>query len=260
MKVLATGEFTTKIISYNDQEFQNKLLKFIETLAITSNFSSLQYQFEISYNNIFVQKIDNYRVFFSADGVDGNTTVILVDFVKLENFSEAASYRNPLHNKNLNPFYNHSINPKFNSSLNPIQNNSINPNFNNLINPNHNTLINPAYNELINPQQNKSLNPNYNAAINPLSNSMINPNYNSSFDGYYLYGLNSTQKGFFIKANDNVLILYNFENKMTAFAVYFLNGFAVFDNDNIQTSYLISDNSMGFNQFDMNGNWIGYVK
>ncbi|TAH00130.1 MAG: hypothetical protein EAZ15_09805 [Sphingobacteriales bacterium] len=259
MKVLATEAFQTKLNGYSDLTFQPKLLSFIDELSSITDLNTIQNKYEISLNNVFVHKIDDYRIFFSL--IDGKTdTIILIDLVKKDTATVRASFKNPKYNSSINPKYNTTINPKYNTTINPKYNTTINPKYNTTINPKYNTTINPKYNTTINPKYNTTINPKYNTTINPKYNLRLNPKLNPSFDGFYIYDLDANPTLYAIKASDKILILYNFNNEAMFYAVAINKGYVIFDiNSNEQTSYIISNNSKGYNQFNLNGEWTGFI-
>jgi hypothetical protein len=259
MKVLATEAFDAKLKGYADLAFQPKLLSFINTIDSANSFTDIQQNFEISLNNVYVHKIDEYRIFFSLlDGKDD--TVLLIDLVKKDTATVRASFKNPKYNTSINPKYNTTINPKYNTTINPKYNTTLNPKYNTTLNPQYNTTINPKYNTTINPKYNTTINPKYNTTINPKYNSRLNPNLNPSFDGFYIFDIDGNPKAYAVRANEKVMILYDFNNEVFAYAVAISKGYAIFDfNTNDQTSYIISNNSKGYNEFNLDGEWLGYI-
>ncbi|GAB5554530.1 MAG: hypothetical protein Sapg2KO_41210 [Saprospiraceae bacterium] len=261
MKVVATNEFNNKLKNISDMDFQNKLLSFVDLLSETNNFQDIKNKFELSLNNVLVHKIDEYRIFFSVEEIDNTETILLIDLIIREKSTPRASFKNPKYNSSINPKYNSSINPKYNSSINPKYNSSINPKYNSSINPKYNSSINPKYNSSVNPKYNSSINPKYNSSINPKYNSSIDPKLNPSFNGFYIYDLDNNIKGFAIKSPNDTLTIYDNENNYSAYAVKFNKGYAVFKAESTeQNSFFISDNANGYNEFSINGEWIGHLK
>ena len=84
---------------------------------------------------------------------------------------------------------------------------------------------------------------------------------NPSFNGLYLFDLKGDSEYFIVNANDNVILLFDNDNEIRLFGVKRGNGYSIYDYKNQQyQSYFSSDGQKGFNQFDLNGKWIGYVK
>lgn len=254
MKVLATKKFSSKLEQYTDRDFQTKLLAFVSLINRTNDISSIKDQFEQS-NDIFYFKLDNYRIFFSIE----DNTVLLLDIILKE--GERMPYRNPKIDNSVNPRINNSINPRINNSINPRINNSINYRINNSINPRINNSINPRINNSINYKINNSINPRINNSINPRINNSINPRITPSFKGYYFYDLNNNPQKFAIKANEHILLIFDFNLNFIEFGVNHSKGYAVFSANSLDFIYnLFSDNSKGFNIFNLNNEWIGHVK
>jgi hypothetical protein len=254
MKVLATKNFSSKIKSFTDRDFQTKLLSLINFLNSTTDIAALQNQFEKS-NDVYFFRLDNYRVFFSVE----ENTVLLVDVVIKE--GARMPYRNPRIDNSINPRINNSINPRINNHINPRINNSINPRINNSINPRINNALNPRINNHINPRINNSINPRINNALNPRINNSINPRINPSFNGYYFYDLDNNRTKFAINANEQVLLIFDFNLNFIELGIKHTYGYAVFAFNNMDYIYHISsDSAKGFNIFDLNNDWIGHVK
>ena len=119
---------------------------------------------------------------------------------------------------------------------------------------------NPAINGTINPNINSTINPNFNSTINPNFNSTINPSFNWNFSGLFLYDLSLNKTGYFIEANNNVLLMFDFSNKFVGFCVKAKsNIYNIFDISNNWIGYFISNKKTGFNYFSTNAEWIGFV-
>jgi len=171
------------------------------------------------------------------------------------------SRKNPGLNVQINPLLNIQINPRFNGQINPQFNAQLNPRFNALINPECNGQINPTVNEQINPQINEGLNPELNAKIDPQLNSHINPRVNPNSDGLCFFDLHNQLIGFSVHAELNTMIVFDLDGIVTSLCVQFSGGYAVFDWKSLeQSNYLISDGQVGFNQFSLDGWWIGHAK
>jgi mRNA-degrading endonuclease RelE of RelBE toxin-antitoxin system len=82
MKVLATQQFNLKLRDYSDTDFQKKLLDFINILEKTKTLTDIKNQFEFSSDNIYVHKIDDFRIFFSIDEANDTEAILLVDLIK----------------------------------------------------------------------------------------------------------------------------------------------------------------------------------
>jgi mRNA-degrading endonuclease RelE of RelBE toxin-antitoxin system len=249
MKILATNNFNNKLNQFTELSVKNKLLSLIEQIESSGNISHFVGDSQLSVDNVYVYKIQDYRLFYTVE----NDDIIFVDIIKKESQKIRISSKNPKTNSSINPKYNTSINPKYNSSINPKYNSSINPKYNSSINPKYNSSINPKYNS--------SINPKYNASINPKRNTSINPKMNPSFNGLYLFDLDGNSDYFIVNANENVILIYDNNNEIQSFGVKRSNGFSVYDFNNQQyQSFLTSDGQDGYNQFDLNGLWIGYAK
>lgn len=254
MKVLATKNFSSKLKNFTDRDFQTKLLSFVNILNNATDISSLKNQFD-KVNDIFYFKLDHYRIFFSIEA----GTVLLLDIVIKE--GARMPYRNPRIDNSINPRINNSINPRINNSINPRINNSINYRINNSINPRINNSINPRINNSINYRINNSINPRINNSINPRINNSINPRITPSFNGFYFYDLDNNPIKFAIKANERVLLIFDFKLNFIEFGVQHSKGYVIFSANSLDFIYnIFSDSSKGFNVFDLNNDWIGHVK
>lgn len=84
---------------------------------------------------------------------------------------------------------------------------------------------------------------------------------NPSFNGLYIFDLDGNVEYFIINANSNVILIFDTNNSFLSFGVSRANGYSIFNsNDSQSECYLASDGQNGYNQFDLNGNWIGFVK
>jgi len=119
---------------------------------------------------------------------------------------------------------------------------------------------NPLVNGSINPNINGSINPTINGSINPNINGSINPILNPNFQGHILFDLNLNKSAFFIKANENILSMFDFSNQYVGFCVKTSKEtFNVFDLSSMWIGFLIPNKKGGYNYFDINRNWIGFV-
>jgi hypothetical protein len=144
---------------------------------------------------------------------------------------------NPKINSTINPKINSTINPKINSTINPRINSTINPRINSAINPKINSTVNPKINSTINPRINSTINPRINSTINPKINSAINPRISASLEGFYYFNLDGELSGLLVKANEDVLVM--------------------FDGDLDWIAHAVSNSAGGYNLFDLDGEWTG---
>lgn len=126
MKILATNKFNEKLNKFTDDSVKNKLISIIEQIENSQNMDFLISNSQLSIDNFYVYKINEYRIFFTID----NDTLLFADIIKKESQKIRISSKNPKTNSSINPKFNSSINPKFNSSINPKFNSSINPKMN----------------------------------------------------------------------------------------------------------------------------------
>jgi hypothetical protein len=197
----------------------------LKKIESSGNFEKLLDQSQASVNNVFVFKIQDYRIFYTIE----DDTVLLVDLIKKESQKIRINSKNPTFNRTINPTFNRTINPTFNRTINPIFNRTINPTFNRTINPTFNRTINPIFNRTINPTFNRTINPTFNRTINPKYNSTINPKMNPSFNGKYVFDTNGKNLYFIVDANDDVILIYDFENEIKSYGVKYEGGYALFD-------------------------------
>jgi mRNA-degrading endonuclease RelE of RelBE toxin-antitoxin system len=233
MKVLAAQAFNQKFSSIADERFRSKLLTFIDSVEKMSDVSQIVKLSSVGLDNIYVYRIEDYRLFFSIEkDNNSNDYLLLVDFI-----TKGLRVRSISNNKNKNPRFNNRINPRFNNSINPRFNNRINPRFNN------------------------SINPRFNNSINPRFNNSINPRINASFDGFIVYDLDLNQQEFIVQANENVILFYNMQLNNTRFGIkHSSQGYVIFDLNNNWIGHLESDSQNGYNEFNNNNDWIRFVK
>ena len=264
MKVLATSKLKKKI-AVIDATVQNALSAFIRMVKdLNENrLAELVETDDLMEGNIYVRRLQGMRLFYAIENDErGHIVVLLLDLIKGGLTPAKITNRNPRMNVTINPYVNGSINPHINSAINPSINPSINPVINSSINPTANPSINPAMNPSINPTMNPSINPVMNSSINPNINSSINPNINPAFKGYYVYDLDLNPTEFAIRANDKVLMFFDFDGTNTRFAVaHSSRGYVVFDAKNNEwVAHLESDGSAGFNLFSLSNEWIAILK
>ncbi len=172
----------------------------------------------------------------------------------------SSASRNPAINGTINPNINGTINPNINGTINPNINGTINPNINGTLNPNINGTINPNINGTINPNINGTINPNINGTINPNINGAINPLINPNFVGLVLYDMSLSKTAYFVKAQNNILLMFDFSNNFIGFCVKVgVDFYNVFDTGNNWIGYLVLNGQNGFNYFSTNANWVGFV-
>lgn len=265
MNILATPEFSQKIstLSEGQRHALKAVLSEIQYSAKDQFLSKTALIGSGAFGSIHMMRVGELRIFLKMVSDEKEDKVILLDIAQISDrpfLNEYHGLRDPRTKPSYNPHMNHSINPIYNSSLNPIYNTSINPTYNTSINPIYNSSINPIYNTAINPIYNTSINPIYNTAINPIYNPVINPHYNPSFGGPFFYANNLNKEGYFITANDNVIILFDNEAIFKGVGVKnTTNGYCLFDKKNDWTGYLVPDKQGGYLHFDRNNNWIGFV-
>lgn len=144
---------------------------------------------------------------------------------------------------------------------NPLQNWQVNPLQNWQINPIQNWQINPLQNWQINPAQNSLINPAQNNLINPRLNNNVNPNLNYNFNGYFVFSRTLLLEEFVVISNNVVIHFYDLRFNNTRFGVrHVQNGFSLFNLNLEIIGHLENDSMTGFNEFDLNNNWIGIIK
>jgi len=215
MRYFATSEFNEKIKALNVAHLSELsiLLKSVYSSDKGELLSEMSNNIHSLPNNIYVMRAKNFHLYFSFGEDDDGEYLLLLDFSTLSTSygwqSQSFAVKNPKTNMSLNPRSNMSINPRSNMSLNPRSNMSINPKSNMSINPRSNMSINPRSNMSINYRSNMSINPRSNMSLNPRSNMSINPRSNVSFGGPFIYSLDLEQKGFLVRANETVTLLFD---------------------------------------------------
>lgn len=167
--------------------------------------------------------------------------------------------RNPRTNSTLNPRANTALNPRVNSALNPRVNSSLNPRVNTSLNPRVNSSLNPRVNSALNYRVNSSINPRVNASLNPRVNSALNPRVNRAFGGPFVYDLDLNETGFVVRANADVMLIFDKSSELAAIAIRSAKGYALFDTDNEWVGQLIDAGEGRYLRFDVDNEWTGFV-
>ena len=267
MRYFVTKEFNEKIAALNAEQLAelSLLLKRIESSDKDSLLSKTSSNVQSLSKDIYVMKVKNSRMFFSVGEDNEGEYILLLDYSFISASygrpDQAFAAKNPRTNMSLNPRSNMSINPRSNMSINPRSNMSINPRSNMSINPRSNMSINPRSNMSINYRSNMSINPRSNMSLNPRSNMSINPRSNVSFGGPFLYSLDLEQKGFLVRANEKVTLLFDMSSEFIGVAVRHDSGIVLlFDTDNNWTGFLVPTSQEElFLHFDTDNNWLGLV-
>ena len=267
MRYFVTKEFNEKIRALNVEQLADLsiFLRRIESSEKSTLLSGEPSNIHSLSNDIFVMRFKNARLFFSFGEDDDGEYVLLLDYNVISLSygmpGQAFAAKNPRTDMSLNPRSNMSINPRSNMSINPRSNMSINPRSNMSINPRSNMSINPRSNMSINYRSNMSINPRSNMSLNPRSNMSINPKSNVSFGGPFLYSLDLAQKGFFVRANKKVTLLFDMSSEFKGVGVYHDSGIIIlFDIDNNWTGFLVpTKQDELYLHFDTDNNWQGIV-
>lgn len=268
MRYFVTKEFNEKIKALNEEQLTELsiLLKSVESSDKGKLLSKMSYNIHSLPNDIYVMRAKNSRMYFSFGEDDDGEYMLLLDFSALSTSysksSQVFATKNPRTNMSLNPRSNMSINPRSNMSLNPRSNMSINPRSNMSINPRSNMSINPRSNMSINYRSNMSINPRSNMSLNPRSNMSINPRSNVSFGGPFIYSLDLEQKGFLVRANKKVTLLFDMSSEFIGVGVRHQHTgiILLFDTDNNWTGFLVPTKQEGlYLHFDTDNNWQGQV-
>lgn len=170
--------------------------------------------------------------------------------------------RNPNNNWEIDPNRNWQINPTRNWQINPARIWQIDPKRNWQIDPTRNWQINPARNWQINPARNWQINPYRNWQLNPKRNWQLDPSKNPNFSGLYLFNTKGVCEYFVVhidNATNRFLLIFNEVNELTAFCVSQGNTFIVYNLKNIYMGIITSNGKGGYNRFDTQNVWIGYL-
>ena len=243
MRYFVTKEFNEKIAALNAEQLTELsfLLKRIESSDKDSLLSQASSNVQSLSNDIYVMKVKKSRMFFSVGEDNDGEYILLLDYSFISASygrpDQAFAAKNPRTNMYLNPRSNMSINPRSNMSINPRSNMSINY------------------------RSNMSINPRSNMSLNPRSNMSINPRSNVSFGGPFLYSLDLDQKGFLVRANEKVTLLFDMSSEFIGVAVKHDSGVVLlFDTDNNWTGFLVPTSKEElFLHFDTDNNWLGLV-
>jgi hypothetical protein len=160
------------------------------------------------------------------------------------------SDRDPRITNSVNPNVTYSINPNVTYSLNPEVNYSINPKATYSINPNVTYAINPNVTYSLNPKVNYSINPNVTASLNPTK---------AKWSGYFIFDRKLALVGIAVRANPDVLLLFNSQIEWIGYFVRAEKNFNRFDLDGEWTGFL-SENSKGaYTYFTIQGEWLWFL-
>ena len=266
MKILNSNKFNEKVKQL-DEFSKSEILEVLERLTKSDEQELRALGSKELEGGVFVLKVGDYRIFYTLDTDQSgkNTVMILLDIILTRDRATDIQYhgkKDPIWNHDINPIWNQDINPTWNQNINPIWNQDINPTWNQNINPIWNQDINPIWNQNINPTWNQNINPTWNHSINPKFNPRINPNINPTFSPQILYDLDGNRKEFIIVVTDEIIQFFSFDLKNIKFGVkHSESGYSLFDAEgNTYLGHLESDGQTGYNWFDTNNNWIGYVK
>ncbi|MBS4045543.1 MAG: hypothetical protein KG075_04315, partial [Alphaproteobacteria bacterium] len=255
-----TPAFSQKLSTLSSSD-QQKVSQLLSTITLAKDSVSLVKSSEHFFSLdklIMLRQIDVMIVGSVAENGD----FLLLDIVAP---GSVASYapRDPRRDNRLNPNFNGQINPNFNGQINPNFNGQINPNFNGQINPNFNGQINPNFNGQINPNFNSQINPKWNTSLNPKWNSSLNPKWNATLSGPFIYSLNLERRGFVVRANENVLLLFDMDSEFLGIAVQNNQaGYVVFDDKNQWIAHWVHVDDGGhplYLSFDTTNKWTGII-
>jgi hypothetical protein len=127
------------------------------------------------------------------------------------------------------PRITYSVNPNVTYSINPSVTYSINPNVTYSINPNVTYSINPNVTTSLNPKVNSSINPNVTPSLNPTK---------AKWRGYFIFNKNLAFIGIAVRANSDVLLLFNSKVEWIGYFVRAEKNFNLFDLDGKWTGFL----------------------
>jgi hypothetical protein len=270
MRYLVAPDFSKKVVGSTPAVLNSvgSFLKLVEqsdrtSLVADKRVSSLYSEA----SDIFTCKLEEVWILFTFGSDSKGDYALMLDLILQTSPTDVASAqrprlfakRDPRTDSSVNPLINGQISPRFNGQLNPQLNGQINPRFNGQINPQFNGQINPRFNGQVNPRFNGQINPRFNSALNPAFNSAINPLRNTLMGGPFLYDLELNQKGFVVKANDKVSLVFDMSAQHTQTAVAHSQGFAVFDQNEDWTEYWVDTRKGLYLRFLSDGEWIGFV-
>lgn len=213
----------------------------------------------VAESGVYVLRSGPVLLFFSMGSDDVGDYVLLLD-VAVTSDRPLPATPSVVLAPTLDPRTNTTINPRYNTTLNPRYNTTINPQYNTTLNPKYNTTLNPEYNTTLNPRYNTTLNPNYNTTLNPRFNTTLNPRYNPAYGGPFLFSVDGSRAGFFVRGSDQVLIQFSEDAKFIGLAVRnHMGGYALFDSLNKWVGYLVPTLSSTYLQFSVDGEWVGFT-
>ena len=262
MKILSSNKFNEKIKQLNDDS-KARISQLLDKLGSCDKEALISMGSSELSSGVYVLRVGDYRIFYTLDTDESGkqTVLILIDIITREPAYDALLSRTAILKSNNDPKRNHSLNPIWNLSVNPTWNQSINPTWNQSINPTWNQSINPTWNQSINPTWNhrpkSHMEPEHKSRLNP----KINPNINPLFSPKVLYDLDGNRKEFLVSVTDHFIQLFTFDLNNTKFGVeHPKNGYVVFEVVHHEyIGHLESNGADGYNYFDTNSNWIGFV-
>ena len=111
-----------------------------------------------------------------------------------------------------------------------------------------------------NPRIHGMYNPKVNSLINPKVNSLINPRVNTAYSGPFVYTLDLRQEGFIVKANDNVELIFSFENDFIGLCIKANdNVYVFFDEKNEWIGFLVKATEEVRLRFNLDNDWTGLI-
>jgi hypothetical protein len=150
--------------------------------------------------------------------------------------------------------------PRKNMSFDPNRNMMIDPRRNMMIDPNRNMMIDPRRNMMIDPNRNMMIDPRRNMMIDPNRNMMIDPRRNRFFGGPYFYGVDLSQEGFVVRANEQISLIFDMSARYRGFMVLSDGGAGnLFDLTGAWTGFLVPTQNEVVLRFDTSGRWIGIL-
>ncbi len=268
MKVIATPSFNEKVSSLSSQSKKEV------AAAISQMESNARSELDPSLvpvsieNGVFVFKARQLRIFLTFGENLGEKYILLVDLALPSEtpFGDGSQGKHnipyssdPSKNVVVDPNRNMMIDPRRNMMIDPRRNMMVDPNRNMMIDPRRNMMIDPRRNMTIDPKRNMMIDPRRNPMVNPQKNSLIDPNRNSVWDGTFLFNLQSSPKGYFIRASEKVALQFDMRSQFNGFCVLADKNINGFDLTGRWTSFFVENGNDGFNQFDISGQWTGFT-
>ena len=103
-----------------------------------------------------------------------------------------------------------------------------------------------------------SINPNVTYSINPNVTPSLNPT-KAKWSGYFIFNKDLSLVGIAVRANPDILLLFNNKVEWIGYFVRAENNFNLFDLDGKWTGFLSGNSNGAYNYFTIHGEWLWFL-